>query len=78
MSNDSGKGLFSSKSNLALMAFLAIAGVFLVAEHRVHVIEWLPFLLLAACLLMHLFHGHGGHGGHGDQGKGAQRKDHDH
>lgn len=78
MSNDSGKGFFRSRSNLALMAFIAIAGFFLVAEHRAHVIEWLPFVLLAACPLMHLFHGHGGHGGHGDQGKGEQRKDHEH
>jgi len=76
MSNDSrGKGFLSSKSNLVLIAFIAVSGIFLVAEHRAHVIEWLPFVLLAACPLMHLFHGHGGHGG---QGKGEQRKDHEH
>ena len=40
-------------------------GYFLWTEHRAHVIQFLPFLLLAACPLMHLFmhHGHGhGHG----------------
>uniref|UniRef100_UPI003F497276 DUF2933 domain-containing protein n=1 Tax=Cupriavidus yeoncheonensis TaxID=1462994 RepID=UPI003F497276 len=40
-------------------------GYFLWTEHRAHVIQILPFLLLAACPLMHLFmhHGHGhGHG----------------
>jgi hypothetical protein len=45
--------------------FLLIAGYFLITEHRAHVVPYLPFLLLAACPLMHLFHGHGGHGGHG-------------
>jgi len=42
--------------------FLLIAGFFLVAEHRAHVYPYLPFLLLLACPLLHLFHGHGGHG----------------
>ncbi|MGN5478687.1 DUF2933 domain-containing protein [Cupriavidus basilensis] len=40
-------------------------GYFLWTEHRAHVIQFLPFLLLASCPLMHLFmhHGHGhGHG----------------
>jgi hypothetical protein len=54
--------------------FLAIAGYFLIAEHRAHVIQWLPFVLLLACPLLHLFHGHGGHGKHGkhDKEKGAR------
>ncbi|WP_375738664.1 DUF2933 domain-containing protein [Pseudomonas boanensis] len=43
--------------------FVAIAGFFLLSEHRAHVLGILPYLLLAACPLMHLFmhHGHGGH-----------------
>ncbi|MFZ3183580.1 MAG: DUF2933 domain-containing protein [Pseudomonas sp.] len=43
--------------------FVAIAGFFLLAEHRAHLLGVLPYLLLAACPLMHLFmhHGHGGH-----------------
>lgn len=53
--------------------FLAIAGFFLIAEHRAHVYQYLPFLLLAACPLMHLFHGHGHHGGH----KQSERHDHE-
>lgn len=43
-------------------AFLLIAGFFLVTEHRAHLFQYWPFLLLAACPLLHLFHGHGGHG----------------
>lgn len=45
--------------------FVLIAAFFLISEHRAHVFQYLPFLLLLGCALMHLFHGHGGHGGHG-------------
>jgi hypothetical protein len=40
--------------------FVAIAAYFLITEHRAHVVAYLPYLLLAACPLMHLFH-HRGH-----------------
>ena len=43
-------------------AFLAIAGFFLVTEHRAHLYQYWPLLLLAACPLLHIFHGHGGGG----------------
>ena len=48
-----------------LGAFAVIALFFLLTEHRAHLLGALPFLLLAACPLLHLFHGHGGHAGHG-------------
>jgi peptidoglycan/LPS O-acetylase OafA/YrhL len=44
--------------------FLIVAGFFLLTEHTAHVFGVLPFLLLAACPLMHLFMHHGHHGGH--------------
>jgi len=44
--------------------FALVALFFLLTEHRAHLYGWLPFILLAACPLMHLFHGHGGHGSH--------------
>lgn len=52
--------------NWVLAAFLAIAAFFLLTEHRAHLFGALPFLLLLACPLMHLFmhHGHGAHGSH--------------
>jgi hypothetical protein len=50
---------------LVLIGFAMIAGFFLIAEHRAHFFQYWPFLLLAACPLLHLFHGHGGHGAHG-------------
>jgi hypothetical protein len=53
-----------SRGTWVLMGFLAVAAYFLFTEHRAHFISYLPFVLLAACPLMHVFHGHGGHGGH--------------
>ena len=55
----------SRRGRWVFIAFAAIAGFFIIAEHRAHAIEYLPFLLLAACPLLHFFHGHGGHGGAG-------------
>ena len=56
------------RSKWVFIGFLAIGGFFLITEHRAHLLPflgYLPFLLLLACPLMHLFH-HGGHRGHGD------------
>lgn len=63
----------------AFFGFCAVAAVFLIYEHTAHVLGALPFLLLLACPLMHIFmhHGHGSHGsghaGHSgtDQGPSA-------
>lgn len=62
-----------SRTGVVLIGFLAIAGYFLITEHTAHVLGALPWLLLAACPLMHLFHhGHGGHAEHdsGSHGPG--------
>lgn len=61
-------GAPSSRAKLVLAVFAVIGGFFLLVEHRAHVLPVLPWLLLAACPLMHLFM-HGGHGhrrGHAD------------
>lgn len=55
-----------SRMKWAFWGFVAIAAFFLLTEHRAHLLGILPFLLLLACPLMHLFH-HGRHGG-GHQG----------
>lgn len=44
---------------------LAAAVAWMFFRHGAHLGQLLPFLILLACPLMHLF-GHGGHGGHGD------------
>ncbi|MER8462687.1 DUF2933 domain-containing protein [Mesorhizobium sp. M1396] len=58
-------GFWASKTGLVTIAFLLIAAFFLLTEHRAHTFGVLPFLLLLACPLLHMFHrGHGGHSGH--------------
>ena len=58
-----------SPAGIALLAFLGIIAFFLITEHWAHLIPVLPWLLLLACPLIHLFM-HGGHGGHGGHGNG--------
>lgn len=52
-----------SKSGIVFIGFLAIAGYTLIVEHGNHLAPYLPWLILLACPLMHLFmhHGHGSH-----------------
>jgi hypothetical protein len=53
------------------VGFLLVVGFYLLTEHRAHLYGALPWLLLAACPLMHLFM-HGGHGaGHNHSGAEA-------
>lgn len=49
-----------------ILSFGVIALFFLLREHWGHVLGLLPYLILLACPLMHLFHHQGGnHSGHG-------------
>ena len=64
----------SSRGWIAFAVMLAIAAFFLISEHRAHVLGVLPYLLILACPLMHLFH-HGGHGGHGRHRHEQQRRE---
>ena len=66
--DDRAPGCFrGSKAWIGLIVLGAVAAFFLLAEHRAHLFGVLPYLLLLACPLMHLFmhRGHGGHGGDG-------------
>jgi hypothetical protein len=60
----------SSRVKWVFVGFAIIAALFLLTEHRAHVLPYLPWLILLACPFMHMFmhHGHGGHGGHGGRG----------
>lgn len=51
-----------------LLGFMVIGGFLLLSEHRAHLLGVLPWLLLAACPLLHLFmhQGHDDHEAHGD------------
>ncbi len=57
-----------SRYALGYLVIGAVAAYFLLTEHLAHVIGALPFLLLLACPLMHVFmhHGHGHHSHHQD------------
>ncbi len=60
----SAPAFWRSRYAIGLLVFGAVAAYFLMSEHRAHFFGALPFLLLLACPLMHMFM-HGGHGGHG-------------
>lgn len=61
-----------SPAGLTLVIAVTTGGFYLLAEHRAHLLGALPYLLLAACPLMHVFmhHGHGRHGSHGQHQRG--------
>ncbi|HEY7609992.1 MAG TPA: DUF2933 domain-containing protein [Alphaproteobacteria bacterium] len=62
---DERKSFWRTPLGWAFLGFAAIAAFFLVTEHTAHVFGVLPWLLILACPLMHIFmhrgHGHGGH-----------------
>lgn len=61
----------SRRSRWVFGGFAFLAVLLLAFEHRMHLaglIGWLPYLILLACPLMHLFmHGGHSHGGGGDK-----------
>ena len=62
--HESPLSFWSSRYAIGLVVIGGVAAYFLLTEHLAHVVGALPFLLLLACPLMHIFM-HGGHGGHG-------------
>lgn len=65
-SDSSGPTRFwGSRYSIGLLVLGGIAAYFLLEEHRAHFLGALPYLLLLACPLMHVFM-HQGHGKHGD------------
>ncbi len=58
-------------AGIAGLGAVALVALYLSLFHVTHVLDALPFVLLLACPLMHLFM-HGGHGGPSDgTGKGG-------
>ena len=51
------------RGKIVLFGFLLVASFFLLTEYTAHFLGVLPYLILLACPLMHLFM-HRGHGGH--------------
>lgn len=61
--NESVKNTFSRKTWWVIFAIGLVGLVFLLRDHTSHVFSILPFLILLACPLMHIFM-HKGHSGH--------------
>ncbi len=69
--NKSSRNFWFSAKGMAALGLIAAASYFLLVEHREHVLPFLPYLILLACPLMHLFMHHG----HGHQGSDLDGKD---
>lgn len=54
------KSFWLTPKGLAALSLIGAVSYFLLMEHRQHVWQYLPFLILLACPLMHVFM-HGGH-----------------
>lgn len=64
------QGFIGSKTGWIITLAIAALGVYLFFTHTGHMLSALPYLLLLACPLMHLFgHGHGGHSRHEHKNK---------
>ena len=81
-SPDQHPSFWHSRYAIGLVVLGAVAAYFLLTEHRAHFFGALPYLLLTACPLMHLFMhgGHGHHSHHRDDGRAppqnpSQQKD---
>ena len=68
------KSFWRSRYAIGFVVFAAIAAYFLLSEHRAHFLGALPYLLILACPLMHVFM----HGGHGDHAQGHDHRDASH
>ncbi len=56
---------FLRRGRWVFWIFAIIAAGYLISEHRAHFVGILPFLIVLACPLLHMFMHGGGHGGHG-------------
>lgn len=63
------QSFWRSKAAAVMLGFAAVGGFFLITEHWAHLYGYIPFLIILACPLMHIFmhHGHGGHGSHSEE-----------
>ena len=57
-----------SRTGIATAVTVAVLAFLIYTGHSAHLMGALPWLLILACPLMHIFM-HGGHGGHGREPK---------
>ena len=79
------RSFWRTRYAVGFVAFTVIAIYFMWADHRAHMLGALPFLLVLACPLMHIFmhHGHRGESqahprSAGDGAETAARRDEGH
>lgn len=76
MSNQK-QSFWLTHKGFAAMGLIASVTYFLLMEHRQHVVEFLPYLILLLCPLMHVFmhggHGHGGGDHHNHESDASRR-----
>ncbi len=64
------KSFWLTSNGIAALALIGAVIYFLLMEHRQHLFQALPFLILLLCPLMHVFM-HSGHGDHSRRDGGA-------
>ncbi|MDI4635232.1 DUF2933 domain-containing protein [Pelomonas sp. V22] len=64
-----------SRFGIGWIVLAGVAGWFLWEEHRAHLLGFLPYVILLACPLMHVFMHHGHHHGGGHHQHGNDRDD---
>ena len=69
--SNNGQSWLLSRTGIATLVAVSILGFLIYEGHGAHLLGYLPYLLILACPLMHIFM-HGGHGGHGG-GHGGDR-----
>lgn len=67
------RSFWLTSRGVAALGLIGAVSYFLLVEHRQHLFQWLPYLILALCPLMHIFM-HGNHSGHG-HGHGGRPHD---
>ncbi len=70
--SESPPSFWRTRYGMGCLVLGSVATYFILTEHLAHTVSALPYLLFAACPLMHIFM-HGGHG-HGHQDH-SDRKD---
>jgi len=63
----------NSRIGVILIALAGAALVYVALEHRARLLELMPYLVVLACPLIHLF-GHGGHGANRQDGPHGARQ----
>lgn len=79
LEQDTPPSFWKSPAGLTFLVAAGVGGFYLVTEHRPHLYGLLPYLILLACPLMHVFmhkgHGHGGHRQSGHDPKEGPSRD---